>query len=349
MKVACVSEGISVLSNIYTCTSSTSCPPHSLTYTLILKMATDLDQLVDMGFDREKSQIGLKKGGNLPGAIDWLDKNAEKSIEELKEEEAENAAMPEPEASAKSMICNTCQKKFRGMKQAQFHAEKTGHDDFAESAEELAPLTEEEKKAKLAEMRAALAEKRARQSEEDKLANKRNDEIKKKHTRETEDAKEELQRKEQIKEAQKKKQEKADDIAAKKRIKDKIEADKAERRRKAEEEKAMRANPEAYNPGAPSVMPEGGIAIAAAAAAPLKKASTATEARLRLQTPSGNVMKTFPAETTLFEVAHALTQESGLQATSFTQNFPKKTFDQADFGMTLKEAGLVPSAALIVK
>ena len=60
-------------------------------------------------------------------------------------------------------------------------------------------------------------------------------------------------------------------------------------------------------------------------------------------------MKNFPAETTLFEVAHALAQESGLQASSFTQNFPKKVFDQSDFGLTLKEAGLVPSAALIVQ
>ena len=59
-------------------------------------------------------------------------------------------------------------------------------------------------------------------------------------------------------------------------------------------------------------------------------------------------MKNFPAETTLFEVAHALAEENGTQASSFTQNFPKKIFDQSDFGMTLKEAGLVPSAALIV-
>ena len=126
-------------------------------------MATDLDQLVDMGFDREKSEIALKKGGNLPSAIDWLDKNADKSIEDIKEEEKEQAGMPEPEAHARSMVCNDCGKKFRGMAQAQFHAEKTGHDDFAESAEELAPLTEEEKKERLAELKEKLAEKRAGQ------------------------------------------------------------------------------------------------------------------------------------------------------------------------------------------
>lgn len=310
-------------------------------------MASDLDQLVDMGFDREKSQLALSKGGNLTGAIDWLDKNADKSIEELREdEESSTSAVPEAGGDANSMVCNDCGRKFRNMTAAQAHAEKTGHENFEESSETLAPLTEEEKKAKLEDLRAKLASKRAGQAEEDRAAAKRNEEIKRKHTKENEDAKEELQRKEQIKEAQKKKQEKADDVAAKRRIKEKIEADKAERRRKAEEEKAMRANPAAFDPqGAGSSV--GGVA-AAAAQAPRVTANH-SEARLRLQTPSGNVMKNFAAETTLFEVAHALAEESGVQATSFTQNFPKKVFDQGDFGMTLKEAGLVPSAALIVK
>ncbi|KAF2166892.1 hypothetical protein M409DRAFT_66432 [Zasmidium cellare ATCC 36951] len=312
----------------------------------------DLDTLVDMGFDREKAQMGLKKGGNLTGAIDWLEKNADKTIEQLKEEAAEDgedeegAPKLEVGEQARSMVCNECGKKFRGMNAAQFHAEKSGHVDFGESTEELAPLTEAEKAAKLAEMRARLAEKRAGQAAEEKLAQKRNDEIKKKHTKASDDAKEELQRKEQIKEAQKKKQEKADDIAAKKRIKEKIEADKAARKRKADEEKAMRQNPDAFNPGAPAA---GGAAPGGLAAATAPKTANHSEARLRLQTPNGNVMKTLPAETTLFEVSEAITQENGTEVSSFTSNFPRKTFTREDFGMTLKEAGLVPSAALTVQ
>jgi hypothetical protein len=312
-------------------------------------MAGDLEQLVDMGFDKEKSALALKKGGNLTGAIDWLDKNAEASLEELqaadKKDEEENGPALEPGEQARSMVCNECQKKFRSMAQAQFHAEKSGHTDFAESAEELAPLTEEEKKERLAELKAKLAEKRAAQSAEDKIAQKRNEEIRRKHTKETDIAKEELQRKEQIKEAQKKKQEKLDDIAAKKRIKDKIEADKAARKAKADEEKRMRENPAAYNPGAPSAPLAGGAALAASQAAPKANHS---EARLRLTHPGGNIMATMPAETTLFEVAHKVNEESGLQVTKFTQNFPKKVWTTEDFGVTLKEAGLVPSAALIV-
>jgi len=80
-----------------------------------------------------------------------------------------------------------------------------------------------------------------------------------------------------------------------------------------------------------------------------KPASAYTEARLRFQTSDGSITKTFPVETTLYEVASAVTQESGIEVQSFTQNFPKKVFDTVDFGATLKELGLVPSASLIVK
>lgn len=314
-------------------------------------MAGDLDSLVDMGFDREKSEMALKKGGNLTGAIDWLDKNSSKSVEELKaeaaedDEEEEGAPKLEAGEQARSMICNECQKKFRSMAQAQFHAEKSGHTDFAESAEELAPLTEEEKKNRLAELRAKLADKKAAQAAEDKQAQKRNDEIKRKKTKEDDDAKEELQRKQQIKEAAKKKQEKADDIAAKQRIREKIEADKQARKEKAEKEKAMRENPAAFDPGAPTASATGG---AAAAASNANKANH-SEARLKLQTASGTVMKTLPAETTLFELAEAVKAENGVQATAFSSNFPRKEFKYEDFGMTLKECGLVPSAMLNVK
>ncbi|GAB7361408.1 hypothetical protein MBLNU230_g1464t1 [Neophaeotheca triangularis] len=314
-------------------------------------MSSDLDNLKDMGFDPERSELALKKSGNLTSAIDWLDKNADKTIEDLRAETAntttttssdDNPALEAGEVP-RSMVCNECGKKFRGMSQAQFHAEKSGHDDFAESTEELAPLTEEQKKQKLEEMRAALAEKRKGQQAEDKVANKRNEDIRRKATKDASDAKEELQRKERVKEAQKKKKEKEDDIAAKKRIREKIEQDKEARRKKAEEEKAIRE-------GKAGMDPQGGAGGgAAAASAPKPAQANHTQARLRLQVPDQNLTKSFPAETTLFEVAHVCSQEAGVEVESFTTTFPKKTFDQSDFGLTLKEAGLVPSAVLIVK
>lgn len=200
-------------------------------------------------------------------------------------------------------------------------------------------MTEEEKAARLNELRAKLAEKRAGMSEQDKLDKKRNDEIRRKATKEQQDIKEDLQKKEQLKEAAAKRREKLEEMEAKKRIQAKIAADKEERRLKAEREKAARAG---------QAMPVAEPVVPAKPAVP-RPSGAYTESRLRLQTPSGTVQKTFPVETTLFEVAQALTQETGFQPTSFTQNFPKKVFDASDMGQTLKEAGLVPSAALMVR
>jgi hypothetical protein len=160
-----------------------------------------------------------------------------------------------------------------------------------------------------------------------------------KSTQEVQHIKEELAKKEQIKEAAAKRQEKLDDIAAKRRIQEKIAADKEERRLKAERVKAEREGRAPAEPAAP-----------AAAPAANKPASAHTEARLRLQTSGGNVQKTFPADTTLFELAQSLEGENGGPVESFTMTFPRKVFQgHLDFGKTLKEAGLVPSAVLIVK
>lgn len=277
-------------------------------------------------------------------AVDWLDKNADKSIDELKAEDtaASEAKAQEIAEQAKSYVCNECGKKFRSTAEAEYHATKTEHQDFSESTDEIAPLTEEEKQSKLAELREKMAAKRAVQSEQDKADAKRNEQISRKKTKESEDLKEQLRVKEQIKDAEKKRKEKQDDIDAKKRIQAKIAADKEERRLKSEREKAVRA-------GAAPPQPQTAASVAAPAPSTSKPASEYTETRLRLQTSGGNILKTFPVETTLFEVASAIGDEIGRDIESFTQTFPRKVFDKEYFDQTLKELKLVPSASLIVK
>ncbi|KAF3491906.1 uncharacterized protein GIQ15_01423 [Arthroderma uncinatum] len=312
-------------------------------------MPSDLEVLADMGFDPERAKLAVSKSGGLQGALEWLEANQDKSLEEIKEavaqkqdEQAGESDEPpalKPGEVAQSLVCNECGKRFRSQAQAEFHASKTEHVDFSESTEEIAPLTEEEKKAKLEELRLRLAEKRSKMSEQDKLDQKRNEEIRRKSTKETQDMKEDLQRREQMKEAAKKKREKQEEVEAKARIKAKIEADKQARKLKAEKEKAEREGrvlEEQKSQPTPAAAP-----IAS------KPASAYTEARLRLMTPSGNVIKSFPVDTTLFEVAAALRQD-GNEVNSFTQTFPKKVFNQEDFGCTLKELGFVPSGSLIV-
>ncbi|KAB8301037.1 hypothetical protein EYC80_002960 [Monilinia laxa] len=313
---------------------------------------SDLEQLIEMGFDKERAEIAVKKTGGLNGALQWLEDNQDKNIEDLRTSEA--AAQPESDETnpniepaplkegeeAKSMVCTDCGKKFRSMLQVQAHAERTQHENFEQSTEEIAPLTEEEKKQKLAELLAKSKEKKAKQAIIDKEEAKRNEQIRMKSTKEVSDAKEKLARDQQIKEAQAKRAEKAADIQAKKRIQEKIAADKEERRLKAEAAKALReGRAPPVEKSAPAPAPT------AAAGAP----KVHTEARLRLQTATGTLTKTYPVDTTLFEISQQLQGELGA-VNSFTMTYPKKTFEGAvDFAKTLKEAGLVPSAVLIVK
>jgi len=317
-------------------------------------MATSSDYLVlvDMGFDKERAALAVKKTGGLQGAIEWLEETQDKPLEELVGPSASTLDEDDPNAEppalkigeeAHSLVCTDCGKKFRSEAQASFHGAKSGHLNFEESTEEIAPLTEEEKKAKLVDLREKLAAKRATMSDQDKIDKKKNEDIRKKSTKETQDIKEDLQKKEQIKEAAAKRREKVAEVAAKEKIRAKIAADKEERRLKAEKEKAAR---DGRAPPAPAA-----AAPVATTSGPVlsKPASAYTETRLRLQTTSGNIQKSFPVDTTLFEVAAALGAESGFEAQSFVQNYPKKVFDQIDFGQTLKELGLVPSASLIVR
>jgi len=311
---------------------------------------SDLDLLLDMGFEKARAELAVKKTGGLQGALQWLEDNQDKPLEELqaaaaagKEDDedtsAEIAALESGEA-AKSLVCNECGKKFRSQTAAEFHATKSGHTDFAESTEEIAPLTEDEKKARLEELREKLKEKKANQALVDKEEAKRNEQIRMKATKESQDLKEELKRKEAIKEAAKKRAEKLEEIEAKKRIKARIEADREDRRRKAEEAKAAREGK------APPTQP---VAPVSTPAAP-KPSTSHNETRLRFQLSSGTAQKTFEADTTLFEVAQALESEHGIKVNRLETTFPRKVFEGSmDFSKTLREAGLVPSAVLRVQ
>lgn len=88
-------------------------------------MPSDLEQLVDMGFEKERAEFAVKQSGGLQGAIDWLEKNQDKSIEEIKEEQSEQPPELKPGEEARSLKCDDCGKKFRSPAQAEFHASKT--------------------------------------------------------------------------------------------------------------------------------------------------------------------------------------------------------------------------------
>lgn len=116
----------------------------------------------------------------VQGALEWLEANQDKSMEEIQAAQSQQAEEEEgpalqPGEEARSLVCNDCGKKFRSQAQAEFHASKSQHVDFSESTEEIAPLTEEQKKERLAELREKLAAKRSVQTEQDKVDKKRNE------------------------------------------------------------------------------------------------------------------------------------------------------------------------------
>jgi UBX domain-containing protein 1/4 len=312
-------------------------------------------------------------------AIDWLGNNQDRSLDDIKAEIAadeEESAGPKVTTAAtdtgeeaRSLVCNDCGKKFTTHSQAEFHASKTyvplpltlhqkaplanqssEHTNFSESTEAVVPLTEAEKAARLAELRERLAAKRAEQGTSAKDEAKRNEEIRRRATRESHDARDAVAARETAKDAERKRREKKEDELVRKRILDQIARDKQDRARKAEMDKAVRRG-EALPAAEPASEESAAVSPKKMPAADAPKAGPPVyaETRLRLQAPSATVMKSFPVETTLFEVAAAVAEEVGFEVSSFTTNFPKKTFSATEFGMTLKEAGMVPSAALILK
>lgn len=330
-------------------------------------MSSDLDQLVEMGFEKERAELAVKYAGNcnatlrgilddgllilqtVQGAVDWLDQNADKPLDDLKPSGAAEDGESSKNPIANSVVCEDCGKRFRSFKQFGAHAERTGHVNVTESAEELAALTEEQKKEKLAELYARRDAKHAEQSNDDKANRKRNEEIRRKSTKEQQDAKEDLQRKQQMKEAASKRREQQEEIAQKRRVQQRIKEDQENRRRKAEEEKARRAGQSLPTGPVEGSTVEGAQPTKSGGTASSKPASDYRETRLRLQTDRGTFQQSFDVNSCLQEVAAAATADKGVEVVAFQQNFPKKVFDNVDFGMTLKEAGLVPSAALIVK
>ncbi|GAB1518254.1 hypothetical protein RhiTH_001313 [Rhizoctonia solani] len=249
---------------------------------------------------------------------------------------------------AQSIKCSQCGKIFRDTALANFHAEKSGHDQFEESTEEIKPLTEEEKKQKLAELRTRMEEKRAAKAAEEAKEARANEVIRRKGGQDMGAIKEELQLKEAEKEARQRKQDKLDDAKAKAAVRAQIEADKKARAEKAAKEKALREGREYQQPPVSGV----GGATSASAAAPGAKSSESPSTRLQIRLSSGGapLTTTMASDSTLHEVALFVESQNpaiSSQTVTFSTTFPRKVFSRSDFTRTLKELDLVPSAVLM--
>nr|XP_031859487.1 uncharacterized protein CI109_005135 [Kwoniella shandongensis]KAA5526559.1 hypothetical protein CI109_005135 [Kwoniella shandongensis] len=307
-------------------------------------MSGDKAQLLAMGFDPARVDWALKatKNAGLQPAMDHLLANSENPIPDLSsatgtgaedvDEDDEDAVkahikkmggeVNDTDLVAKSIKCSECGKIFRSEATASFHAERSGHDQFEESTEEIKPLTEEEKKAKLADLREKLAAKRAVQSKEQEKENKANEALRRKAGQDIGKVKEDMQLKEMQKEADRKKREKLEDQRARAAIKAQIEADKRERAEKAAREKALRDG---------TSTPPTGVATpplrAAATPAAAVKSSENPQTRLQVRLSVGGapLTKTFPSDNTLVDVAEWVASENlayNVDTVTFASTFP---------------------------
>jgi hypothetical protein len=253
-------------------------------------------------------------------------------------------------AEAKSIKCTICNKTFRNTALANFHAEKSGHDQFEESTEELKPLTEEEKREKLAELRSKMASKRAVKAEQDAKEAKENEKLRRKQGKDTDKIKEDLKAKEIVKEAEQRRRDKIEDAKAREAVRAQIEADKKSRAEKAAREKALREGRPIVDDPAASSSAAPAASGASSGGAVAGKDFKDTRLQIRLASGGTPYVTTLPSDSTLHDVAEyvaAQTLSVSVDTISFTQHFPRKTFTRAEFGKTLRELGLTPSAVLI--
>lgn len=281
------------------------------------------------------------QGRGLQVALDWLEKHGDDESAFVESSE------PTSNAPKTCLKCNTCGKKFSAIEQAELHAARTSHDDFAEAileagdideivevkTEPTTPMTEEEKAARLAELRAKLAERRANREKES-----HQEELKRRTSaKELEEIRRELDLKEMKKLAEERKREKIDDRQRREEIKRQIEEDRAARKKIDENEKLRRAG-EVH-------------AEAVTAAIPLTPATSA-RIQIKLPAPATPLKFTFdsPSTTLLSDLKAKIEEATGSKMRGdLMQMAPPRTFTSADNDKTLAELELCPSASLQLK
>jgi len=352
-------------------------------------MPSDRDTLISMGFDAARVDWALKatQSRGLQPAMDHILEHEGQTVPDpssqgqatstsgpeagsmdVDEDDEESAALQaaygkakiapqfggesgDQAAEAKSIKCSQCGKIFKNTALANFHAEKSGHDQFEESTDEVKPLTEEEKKQKLEELREKLAAKRATKSVEEAKENKANEAIRRKAGKDVGQLKEDMKAKEAIKAAEKARQDKIDDARARAAIKAQIEADKRERAEKAAKEKALReGKPLPASDAAPAAPAASGSSATSGGVAGKDYKETRLQIRMSSSAAGGPYTTTLSSDSTLREVAEYVAGQTlavDVETVSFAMHFPRKQFSKADFAKTLRELGLTPSAVLI--
>jgi len=324
-------------------------------------MATVLEQLLELGFDEvraKKAVNATKSRATIDAAMDWLlehqndpdidipaaaaaavDEDMESSAVEVKMEPMvePNAATGANGAVAKSMKCSECGKLFKSEEEVQFHAAKTNHVSFEESTDEVKPLSEEEKKARMESLQQKLLEKRATEEEMEKKQTIELEKNRRRHGQDIQEAKKRLADKEMQEIAEDRRRQKQEDRLAKQRVLEQIQADRDAKKRQLEgrsaAEETPKREPEKVEPP------------------PVRNYD---ECKIQFRFPNGQTkMQTFQAKEPLSAVRlyAMLNRTDGMPPDTpmrLMQNFPHRVFTDEDMEKPISELGLAPSAVLIV-
>jgi len=321
---------------------------------------TDKEVLLDMGFEEIKVNKALAETNNsgLQPAMDWLFAHADDPIESFIVEENNNnnetsndnkmdesnnnssvEASSASDAVAKSLVCNVCKKVIKDAQAAEFHAIKTGHQDFSESTEAIKPLTEEEKKAKLEELKERLKEKRLMKQKEEQEYEKQKEKVRRRTGKELNEARERMEKEELKRIYEKKKREQIEEKKARARVKAQIEQDRKERAAKAEEQKRLRE-------GKPMSTSSSNVSLPTTPSESTDYAETSIQIRMPGMPP---IVHDFNSTDTLQKVYDfLLSSKPEFAGYSFSTTYPRKVFTEQDKSKTLKELDLVPSSVLVL-
>ncbi|XP_044753966.1 UBX domain-containing protein 1-like [Coccinella septempunctata] len=318
-------------------------------------MASIVDNLIEMGFTKEKAELAVSRCGstNIETIMDWI-LSHEEELDAISANPSQNpSAVTQQEPAAcnpeniaegegkpedlvvRSIKCNDCGKLFQTQDEVSFHAVKSGHGNFSESVEEKKPMTEEEKKEQLSKIEAKLRQRRL-----EREAKEKEEELEKERNR-IRSGKELLEAKKKHEELEMKKildqrrREKEEEKIARQRVKEQIEQDKLARKAKYSNQPMEVETPKAAVP-----------TIAAT-----KSVTNYTEVRLQIRLTNGSALThTFLAKEPLSAVRLyvEMNRNDGEGPFNLMTNFPKKIFTSEDYEKPLDTLGLAPSAVLIV-
>lgn len=262
---------------------------------------------------------------DLQAALDWIAEHQQKTNEETphgKEEEQETM-----EEGPKALKCNDCGKTFASVAMAQWHATRSGHQDFSEA--ESVNLTPEERATRLAQLKERLAEKRRQDQIVAEQEARQTELIRRKSGQMATEARRELAEREIRQAAEQLRRDREEE----RQIRARIRAEMEEERRRKQERSQMSKSKEMPPP------PE-----------PIHLTSQAADV-VRIQVKFSDGRETLRATFKPDDKLSLLRERIGdvPPGSQLTIPFPHTIIDlDADGGRTFGELGLCPSASLLL-